>query len=97
MTAGTKNSTEIFGDVLNVGTDATKEVAKIGVKAIGAAPSILEQKIASLQGFGFEKFVKETSGQVKQVVTALPDLLPNSHQIDAAAKLANSFFELITK
>ena len=97
MTAGSKNSTEIFGDVLNIGTDATKEVAKIGVKAIGAAPSILEQNIASLQGFGFEKFVKETSGQVKQVVTVLPELLPNSHQIDAAAKLANSFFELITK
>ena len=97
MTAGSKNSTEIFGDVLNVGTDATKEVAKIGVKAIGAAPAILEQKIAFAQGLGFEKFVKETSGQVKQVVTALPELLPNSHQIDAAAKLTKSFFELIMK
>ena len=97
MTAGTKNRTDIFGDVLKVGTDATQEVVKIGVKAIGAASAILEQKIAFAQGFGFEKFVKETSGQVKQVVTALPDLLPNSHQIDAAAKLAKSIFELITK
>merc|ERR1712088_73805 len=66
--------------------DDTAEVAKIGVKAIGAAPSILEQKIAFAQGFG--KTVEETSGQVKQVVTVLPDLLPNSRQIDAAAKLA---------
>ena len=85
--------TETLGDVLKVGTDATQEVAKIGVKAIGAAPAILEQQIA----FGFKKFFKETSGQVKQVVTALPDLLPNSHQIGAAAKLAKSIFELITK
>ena len=38
-----------MGDVLKVGTDATEEVAKIGVKAIGAAPSILEQKIAFAQ------------------------------------------------
>ena len=41
--------TETLGDVLKVGTDATEEVAKIGVKAIGAAPSILEQKIAFAQ------------------------------------------------
>jgi hypothetical protein len=44
-----KNMTETLGDVLKVGTDATEEVAKIGVKAIGAAPSILEQKIAFAQ------------------------------------------------
>ena len=44
-----KNVTETLGDVLKVGTDATEEVAKIGVKAIGAAPSILEQKIAFAQ------------------------------------------------
>merc|ERR1712088_153358 len=86
VTDGSKNVTETLGDVLKVGTDATEEVAKIGVKAIGAAPSILEQKIAFAQGFG--KTVEETSGQVKQVVTVLPDLLPNSRQIDAAAKLA---------
>ena len=44
-----KNVTETLGDVLEVGTDATEEVARIGVKAIGAAPSILEQKIAFAQ------------------------------------------------
>jgi len=95
VTDGSKNMTETLGDVLKVGTDATEEVAKIGVKAIGAAPSILEQKIAFAQGFG--KTVEETSGQVKQVVTILPDLLPNSRQIDAAAKLAQQFLGLITK
>jgi len=63
-TDGSKNVTEVVGDVLKVGTDATEEVAKIGVKAIGAAPSILEQKVAFAQGFG--KTVQETSGQVKQ-------------------------------
>merc|ERR1711902_359845 len=45
-TDGSKNVTEVVGGVLKVGTDATEEVAKIGVKAIGAAPSILEQKVA---------------------------------------------------
>ena len=42
--------TETLNDVLKVGTDATGEAAKIGVKAIGAAPSILEQKVAFAQG-----------------------------------------------
>jgi len=34
------------GDALKVGSDATQEAAKIRVKALGAAPSILEQKVA---------------------------------------------------
>ena len=49
MFVSQKNVTETLGDVLEVGTDATEEVARIGVKAIGAAPSILEQKIAFAQ------------------------------------------------
>ena len=84
-----------MGDVLKVGTDATEEVAKIGVKAIGAAPSILEQKVAFAQGFG--KTVQETSGQVKQVVTQLPKLLPTSDQIDAVTNLAKTFIKTFEK
>merc|ERR1712025_1302343 len=47
VTDGSKNATEVVGDALKVGTDATQEVAKIGVKALGAAPSILQLKVAS--------------------------------------------------
>ena len=83
-----------MGDALKVGTDATQEVAKIGVKALGAAPSILQQKVAFAQGFA--KTVQESSGQVKQVATTLPKLLPNSQQIDAAANLAKSFIDTFT-
>merc|ERR1712018_415713 len=35
VTDGSKNATEVVGDALKVGTDATQEVAKIGVKALG--------------------------------------------------------------
>ena len=45
MFVSQKNVTETLGDVLKVGTDATEEVARIGVKA----PSILEEKIAFAQ------------------------------------------------
>ena len=75
-----------MGDALKVGSDATQEAAKIGVKALGAAPSILEQKVAFAQGLA--KTIQESSGQVKQVSETLPKLLPNSQQIDAAGKLA---------
>jgi len=44
-----KNATEVVGDALKVGSDATQEAAKIRVKALGAAPSILEQKVAFAQ------------------------------------------------
>ena len=84
-----KNVTEVVGDVLKVGGDATEEAAKIGVKALGAAPSILEQKVAFAQGLA--KTIQESSGQVKQVSETLPKLLPNSQQIDAAGKLAKTF------
>lgn len=57
--------TDTLGDALKVGTDATQEVARIGVKAVGAAPQILEEKVAFAQGVG--KTIQETSGQVKQV------------------------------
>ena len=84
-----KNATEVVGDALKVGSDATQEAAKIGVKALGAAPSILEQKVAFAQGLA--KTIQESSGQVKQVSETLPKLLPNSQQIDAAGKLAKTF------
>merc|ERR1711935_951302 len=77
--------TETLGDVLKVGTDATEEVAKIGVKAIGAAPSILEQKIAFAQGFG--KTVEETSGQVKQGANDI------NQQFKVAAAFAKTYGE----
>jgi len=80
-----KNVTETLGDVLKVGTDATEEVAKIGVKAIGAAPSILEQKIAFAQGFG--KTVEETSGQVKQGAQDI------NQQFKVAAAFAKTYGE----
>lgn len=85
VTDGSKNVTETLGDVLKVGTDATEEVAKIGVKAIGAAPSILEQKIAFAQGFG--KTVEETSGQVKQGAQDI------NQQFKVAAAFAKTYGE----
>merc|ERR1739838_751880 len=89
VTDGSKNATEVVGDTLKVTSDATQAAAKIGVKALGAAPSILEQKVAFAQGFA--KTIQDTSGQVKQLATTLPKLLPNKQQIDAAANLAKSF------
>merc|ERR1712088_964612 len=85
LTEGIKNVTETWGDVLKVGTDATEEVAKIGVKAIGAAPSILEQKIAFAQGFG--KTVEEPSGQVKQGAQDI------NQQFKVAAAFAKTYGE----
>merc|ERR1712228_830800 len=55
---------DIFGDILKGAGALLTEGTKIGVKAISAAPSIIEQKVAFAQGFG--KTVQETSGQVKQ-------------------------------
>jgi len=85
VTDGSKNVTETLNDVLKVGTDATGEAAKIGVKAIGAAPSILEQKVAFAQGFG--KTVQETSGQVKQGVDGI------NQQFKVAAAFAKTYGE----
>merc|ERR1711971_1399226 len=48
VTDGSKNATEVVGDTLKVTSDATQAAAKIGVKALGAAPSILEQKVDGL-------------------------------------------------
>merc|ERR1739848_178746 len=86
VTDGSKNTTEVVGDALKVGTDATQEVAKIGVKALGAAPSILQQKVAFAQGFA--KTVQEPSGQVKQSVDGL------NQQLKVAATFAKTYGEV---
>jgi len=86
VTDGSKNATEVVGDALKVGTDATQEVAKIGVKALGAAPSILQQKVAFAQGFA--KTVQESSGQVKQSVDGL------NQQLKVASAFAKTYGEV---
>jgi len=86
VTDGSKNGTEVVGDVLKVGGDATEEAAKIGVKALGAAPSILEQKVAFAQGFA--KTIEETSGNVKQNVDDL------TVQLKVAGELAKTYGEV---
>ena len=48
-----------------IGLDATQEVARIGIQAASAAPSILNQKLELAQGLG--KTVSDTSGLVKKV------------------------------
>ena len=47
-----KNATEVVGDALKVGSDATQEAAEIGVKFLGAVPSILKQKVAFHRAWG---------------------------------------------
>jgi len=85
VTDGSKNVTEVVGDTLKVGSDATQAAAKIGVKALGAAPSILEQKVAFAQGFA--KTIQDTSGQVKQNVDGL------NQQLKVAASFAKTYGE----
>ena len=53
------------GDAVQLGTDATEEAVKIGIKAINNVPKILEEKVSFAQGVG--KTIEETSGQVKEV------------------------------
>jgi len=86
VTDGSKNATQVVGDALKVGTDATQEVAKIGVKALGAAPSILEQKIAFAQGFA--KTVQDSSGHLKQGVDNL------NGQLKVASAFAKTYGEV---
>ena len=52
-------------DAVQLGTDATEEAVKIGIKAINNVPKILEEKVSFAQGVG--KTIEETSGQVKEV------------------------------
>ena len=52
--------------MLKVGVDAAQESAKIGVKVIGAAPTIIEEKVALAKGIG--KTIQDTSGQVRKVL-----------------------------
>ena len=52
-------------DAVQLGTDATEEAVKIGIKAINNVPKILEEKVSFAQGVG--KTIQETSGQVKEV------------------------------
>ena len=47
------------GDAVQVGTDATEEAVKIGIKAINNVPKILQEKVAFAQGVG--KTIQETS------------------------------------
>jgi len=89
VTDGSKNATEVVGDALKVGSDATQEVAKIGVKALGAAPSILEQKVAFAQGLA--KTIQESSGQVKQNVDDL------NVQVKVAAEFAKTAGEVVVE
>merc|ERR1712156_764296 len=89
VTDGSKNGTEVVGDVLKVGGDATEEAAKIGVKALGAAPSIRKQKVAFAQGLA--KTIQESSGQVKQDVDDL------NVQVKVAAEFAKTVGEVVVE
>ena len=56
---------ETVGDALKVGSDAAQEATRIGIKAVGAAPEILERKVKFAQGLG--KTIEESTGHVRQV------------------------------
>ena len=57
--------TDAVAGAAKIGLDATQEVARIGIQAASAAPSILNQKLELAQGLG--KTVSDTSGLVKKV------------------------------
>merc|ERR1712025_1086912 len=80
---------KIVTDVTDGSKNATQEVAKIGVKALGAAPSILQQKVAFAQGFA--KTIQESSGQVKQNVDDL------NVQVKVAAEFAKTAGEVVVE
>ena len=60
-----KNVSETVGDALKVGSDAAQEATRIGIKAVGAAPEILERKVKFAHGLG--KTLQESTGSVQQV------------------------------